>query len=360
MKPGAATRHRPGRRGLARALGTAVLALGLLSPLGLLAAVPTTAPPRAPITAPAPAPAFDFVALGDMPYGDDVAVGPAYRRLIEIINRIEPVFSVHIGDFKAGIAPCSDAEYARQAGHFQLFERPLVFTPGDNDWLDCQRRGADPLERLQALRQRFFPAARSLGRQPMAVLRQGDQEPAHAAFVENQRWQHAGVVFATFHTLGPDNGSTEGPPLAAEHQQREAANAAWLQAAFATARQAQARALVLFTQAETLHYSDTQRRARTTVRAGFELSIRDTLLPLAQAAPFPVLLVHGDHHSFYFDQPFFAANGQRIPNLWRLQVYGEPRMHAVRVRVAGGRSTMPFTIHPVWNPMSPDPRLRGR
>ena len=114
-------------------------------------------------TGPPASPGFEFVALGDMPYGADATAGAAYRHLIGQINALKLPLTLHVGDFKSGLADCSDAEYRLQLQNFQLFDRALVYTPGDNDWFDCQRRGDDPLERLQALRQHFFAAPQSLG-----------------------------------------------------------------------------------------------------------------------------------------------------------------------------------------------------
>ena len=309
--------------------------------------------------------ALDFIALGDMPYGNDLLSGVAYRHLIDQINALDLPFAIHVGDFKAGSAPCTDAEYAHQQHQFQRFAQALVYTPGDNDWLDCHRQGDHPLERLRALRRRFFGAgAQSLGQRPLALLRQGDAMPAHAAYVENQRWVHGGVVFATFHTVGPDNGSQAGQAdVRAEARDRETANAAWIRAAFALAQQMPARALVLATQAEVqgdrLPAAPDQRPARR-IAPGFELSISQTLLPLADAAPFPVLLIHGDAHHYTVDQPFRNVSGQVISRLWRLQVFGEPQLHAVRVRVAPPGSQRPFAFTPVWNPTSTAPQWMRR
>ena len=311
---------------------------------------------------PAAGEAFEFVALGDMPYGPDTMVGPAYRHLIDQINDLAPPFSIHVGDFKDGLAACSDDEYRLQWQHFQRFASALVYTPGDNDWLDCNRRGDDPLERLQALRERFFATAQSLGQRPIALQRQSTLMPAFARYRENARWAHRGVVFATFHTVGQTNGADA--PLASVRDEvlaREAANAAWLRAAFEFARATQARALVVATQAESLRRSDPVNPHRQRILAPFT-SIAHTLLPLAEQAPFPVLLIHGDAHNYVTDQPFFNAAGQPISNLWRLQVFGEPRMHAVRVRVnaSGAAGTPPFAFSPIWNPMSTDPRHTPR
>ena len=61
---------------------------------------------------------FEFVALGDMPYGPDTIAGPAYRHLIDLVNAIDPPFTLHVGDFKDGLADCGDAEYALQQRNF--------------------------------------------------------------------------------------------------------------------------------------------------------------------------------------------------------------------------------------------------
>jgi hypothetical protein len=326
---------RPGRRALLAGL----VAAGL----GVRAA-PAADPPT-----------VDFIALGDLPYGPDLLAGPLYRHLIDRINGLGLRFAIHVGDFKDGTAACSDAAYALQWQHFQRFAGALVYTPGDNDWLDCHRRGDDPLERLQALRQRFFAGAQSLGQQPLALERQPDSMPAHAAYRENQRWQHQGVVFATVHTVGPRNGfDADSAAVRAEAQAREAANSAWIADSFALARRTGARALVLATQAEALAYDRAPPR-RGSLQPQYP-AIAHTLLPLADAAPHPVLLVHGDAHRFTVDQPFENARGQGIDKLWRLQVFGDPQVHAVRVRVQPGVTREPFACTPVWNPLSTDPR----
>jgi hypothetical protein len=296
--------------------------------------------------------AFHFVALGDMPYGPDAIAGPAYRRLIELVNAEQPRFTVHVGDFKDGVADCSDEVYERQHAYFRLFDGALVYTPGDNDWSDCERTGSDALERLSELRRRFFEHAVSLGRRPLGLERQSDRMREHPRQRENLRWWHEGVLFVSFHTVGPDNNLEASPPLRAEAVAREAANAAWLRSAFALARERDARALVAVTHADAVKLVP-GRPPR--VRRGFEASITHTLLPLAEQWGRPVLLLHGDSHRHLVDQPFRNGRGQPIGNLWRLQVYGEPNVHAVRIDVDPG-APAPFRFTTIWNPQSPDPR----
>jgi hypothetical protein len=76
-------------------------------------------------------------------------------------------FTVHDGDLKAGNAitgsttptTCSDALYVQALKFFNALKAPAAFTPGDNDWTDCDRPangGFNSRERLDHERQVFF------------------------------------------------------------------------------------------------------------------------------------------------------------------------------------------------------------
>ena len=280
---------------------------------------------------------FEFVALGDLPYGS--ASQAPYRALIERINQLSPAFSVHVGDFKSGSTACSDEEFSRQWAHFQRFSGALVYTPGDNEWTDCHRasNGAhDPLERLAALRQRFFTEGRSLGLRPVAVENQSRQQPLHGRYVENQRWQHHGVMFATLHVTGSNNNFEARDPAAVrEFFERDAANVAWLESTFEQARQTNADAVVLVFQADVFETRNAWEDYPSW--SGFRRVIGETLLPLANQWAKPVLVVHGDSHRFRVDQPF-SLDKEPLAHITRLIVPGERDIRAVRVTVQpGGR-----------------------
>jgi hypothetical protein len=278
--------------------------------------------------------AFSFVALGDLPYGSPEKAYPSYRQLIASINQLKPTFSIHVGDIKSGSTLCSDREFEAQRAHFDLFEAPVVYTPGDNEWTDCHRRsngGYEPQERLQALRRLFFRPGLSLGARPLAVQSQAELMPEHAGFVENQRWLHEGILFVTVHMVGSNNNmQVDVPGALQEFALRDAANAAWIRAAFHHARATGTRALVLAMQANPLLgrnlFEDFPKSS------GFRVSIGETLLPLAATSDMPVLLIHGDTHWYRFDQPF---SWQRLPlrQLSRLEVPGGSDVRALRVSV---------------------------
>jgi hypothetical protein len=189
------------------------------------------------MAAPSPASAaqFSFAAMGDTPYrlpGDFERFG----RLIERINAARPAFTIHVGDFKPGNTRCSDEYFEKISAMFATFERPLIYTPGDNEWTDCHRidnGGMDPLERLAKVRELFFAnPAQSLGREKIALEHQGadTRDSKHTAYIENRRWERAGVVFATLHVVGSNNNLQRDQVAVNEYIARNAANLAWMQA----------------------------------------------------------------------------------------------------------------------------------
>ncbi len=287
---------------------------------------------------------FSFVALGDLPYGQAAQGHAPYKSLIAAINRERPGFSIHIGDFKSGSTLCSDEESRIQLGLFALFDSALVYTPGDNEWTDCHRAnngGHDPLERLQAVRATFYKPGMSLGKQPLPVLNQSTAAPAFAKFVENQRWTHQGVVFATLHIVGSNNNfEVRDPRAVAEFFEREKANIAWIREAFASAAQSQAKAIVLAMQADVFEAKSLWEDFPA--HSGYRASIGETLLPLVAQSNLPVLLIHGDSHVFRFDQPF-TLNKKPLSQLTRLEVPGASDVRAVHVTV-DTRQRNPFAV----------------
>ena len=115
---------------------------------------------------------------------------------------------------------------------FSKFDHPLVYTPGDNEWTDCHREaagGMDPLERLDALRERFFAGSSTLGGGSSLDLMVQSDDPEWARFVENRLWIVDEVVFGTLHLVGSGNNNQEEVPGAvAEFRERDAANEEWL------------------------------------------------------------------------------------------------------------------------------------
>jgi hypothetical protein len=287
---------------------------------------------------------FNFVALGDLPYGSDENAGVKYRELITQINTLNPEFSIHVGDFKSGSTRCSDEEFERQRKHFDLFKGALIYTPGDNDWTDCGRKNNgsyDPLERLAKVRAQFFKPETSLGQAPLPVVTQAKVMPGYSTYVENQRWQFANTLFTTLHIVGSDNRfAPNNADAEKEFLARDQANIAWMKETFRLAASQNLQTLVFAFQADVIR--EMSGAGAWPEKTGYHASIEQALLPLAKEFKGSVLIVHGDSHKFEFDQAFILKS-QVVKNVYRLEVPGAKTTGAVSVKIEESSAT-PFSV----------------
>lgn len=292
--------------------------------------------------------AFSFVALGDVPYNlpGDYA---KFDRLIAAVNAMKPVFTLHMGDTKSGTTPCSDEILRKAYDQLRTFEGALVYTIGDNEWVDCHRKaegGFDPRERLAKVREMFFATPeKSLGRTPIDVESQARVMPEYATYVENTRFTKNDVLFLGVHVPGSNNGfEADDPEAAKEFFARDKANVAWLDAGFAKARDSGAKAMVIFMQAE---FDESRFPNGAMPRQSGFVHTLDAIEAGAAMFAKPVLLVHGDEHYFSI-QPLKNSKGRPIPGVNTLMVYGDTLVHGVRVLVdpdsAGVFGFMPLII----------------
>lgn len=279
-----------------------------------------------PPPAPNPPGAFSFAAFGDAPYyfGEEIQ----YPIVLKAIDDAPVAFAIHVGDIFW--RPCTDAHYRLALARFNGLHHPVLYTPGDNEWLDCWERrsgGFEPQERLQSLRRIFFSdPTHSVGGQRISVVSQ-------PGAVENARWEHDGVVFATIHVVGVGD---EFPAAEREASRKRLAVAAdWVREAF---RQP-ASAVVISFQAD----MDLEKPRTDPWQQTFE-PLLSTIEGEALAFRKPVLLVHGDGHTYTVDHPL-----RNVPNLTRLEVPGSPKVGWVRVTVKpGGVFGFEEYVVPMW------------
>lgn len=252
--------------------------------------------------------------------------------LIERINEIAPDFSVFIGDIKGGSSPCTDELFATMRAVFDRHDSPLIFTPGDNEWTDCWRApagGFSAIERKDAVVSLFTAPGQSLGRQTLRIEQQEGQR-------ENARWRWNDIVFVTLHMTGSNNNLQQRDEAIAEHQARDALNAEWLDESLAAA--SDAAGLFLFI------HANPQWDARWWEPTGFD-RFRDQLAEVAANFSGPIVVAHGDTHTFRIDKPFSAA-----PRMTRVEVFGPPQRGAVIVDVTPEAPELfrftPFLLHP--------------
>jgi hypothetical protein len=282
---------------------------------------------------------------GDFPYSA-VQASVGVPNLIADMNAQRLAFSVHDGDLKTGNGDpiCADALYTAARTTFDTLEAPAMFTPGDNDWTDCDRPkngGFNSLERLTFERRVLFSTPDSMG---MRRLRQDVQtdplclgvvDRATLAVgsmpcVENRRWTVGRVTYATLNIQGSCNNLCGDAPDAAEWAARNLADIAWMRAAFEEARQQDAAAVMFISQADPGFglteidgpARDPQTLAQVVPPDGFQeflLALRDEVTAFRK----PVAYVHGDSHYFRVDKPLLGADGARISTFTRVETFGD-------------------------------------
>ena len=284
--------------------GIVVMSAGLLPSPGTTPSTdPTTGTTGGPGTTATTGPpptgeAFELGLVGDSGY--NAAQYSIFDRVVEHMNSFDLSFVVHDGDFKDPAPACSDDRFTKVKESFNKSKAPFVYTPGDNEWMDCDdmpkpENQMDSVERLGKLREVFFAQDESLGVNRMPLTTQRQQ-----GFPENARWTKEGVVFATLNAPGSnDNTGCPKPSepcdpsvIGLESNPRRQANATWLGETFDQAQSTNAPAVMIIWQADpwfpgtgaTWKYLLDELRARTI------------------AFGKPVVLVHGDTHVFRIDK----------------------------------------------------------
>jgi hypothetical protein len=281
---------------------------------------------------------FEFVAFGDMPYTLPEDYG-RFENLIKETNKQNQVFNVHVGDIKSSKTACSDSMYRIVYNYFQKLEKPLIYTPGDNEWTDCNKNNPnkyDLEERLNSIRKMFYNGSTSLGKTTLPLTSQS-LNPKFSTYIENNRWEYSNVSFATIHVVGTNNNFViNDKKNNDEFYNRNEADIAWLNEVFDNATAKNSSCMVIF-----IHADMYNPETNINDGSGF-VGFKEVLRTRVQQFKKPVLLVNGDSHAFLVDKPMIESGKSKkiINNFTRLQVFGENYIHAVKVTI---------------DPMSPNP-----
>ncbi|WP_323251325.1 hypothetical protein [Spirulina sp. CCNP1310] len=295
-----------------------------------------------------------ILTIGDLPYSEaeEDEMNTTLRRAIQTG---EFPFVIHYGDLKSGGESCTDRLLTiRRNDIWNLHPGRVFYTPGDNEWTDCDRPSLtqrfSELERLAFLRQLFFS-------QPLDLPPEWDyqQQPL---FPENARWRQGEILFLTLHIVGTNNGRHEilldDPEMAiAQVEARDQANRVWLQAAFEDATQKPTRAVMITTQADLSDgHGEEPCTAKNPTDCNGYLALRTQLTTLASQFEKPVLLVHGDTNPYCLDQGF---GGSQAPNLWRLNAWGDFQTptDATEILIQPDDQDQPFVVETLLHRQKP-------
>lgn len=268
-----------------------------------------------------------YAVYGDSPYGVDHAQYDATPAFIQTINADPEVGGViDIGDLHSGSETCTLAYDQSVAQMWKAFQDPLYYTPGDNEWADCQKAKqhpdaldayakGDPIANLALVRQLFFPLPGvTLGQHKKVVLSQAmaydRRHPTDKQYVENTIWIQSGVVFVNVNVPGGSNndhdiwnsfttGTTaETQAQRDEYTNRTAADLRWLDTAFSLATLTRAKGVLIGTQADMW---DTEKNSAA-ILTNYK-PIVDKIADRTRAFGGTVLLVNGDTHVYRSDSP---------------------------------------------------------
>ena len=297
---------------------------------------------------------YSIALIGDMPYdAKGVAQTP---NVVNAINASNVALVSFDGDTMSGKGDkCSDAAYpALKTNFFDKFNKPVFYTVGDNEWVDCDRAvkgGFDPLTRLALVRSNFFQKADgsyiALGNPSSRISVLHD-----ANYPELQMFSFKGITYIYPHVPGSANNSAVASPAFktyndtakdgddAEYKARDAANVAWINKGFAKAIADGSVGVIVAVQAD----MDWEGFARDAAAPNNENSaafanVKQALLTNTLKFKKPVLLQNGDQHWYQVDMPMNETAGKLVEKdkgslveyFTRVQTFGSGFNHWVEL-----------------------------
>lgn len=307
---------------------------------------------------------FSFAVFGDLPHGPgDLRIADT---VIGSLSLGDIAFAIDLGNIKGVEERCSDRLYEQRYDWLARAPVPLIYLPGENDWIACalhtdeHNEFSDPNQRLEALRTRFFPDTEALGAPGLRLSRQSSLAGFHA-YRENVRWMHGGVAFITVNAPGLNNHYLKGGGRNGEYEDREVATRVWLERALSIATRDRARALIVAMGGSpwpTPHrvFSLAWLKTLTSQEIDGYKHLREQLARLAHQFDGPVYLVHrtGDGSR----QAGLAIELLPRRGAGRRELDGSPW----QTRTGWLRVTVPAGAHPAlrahWVPVEPDGTVR--
>ena len=307
--------------------------------------------------------AFKIALIGDMPY-DDLGLQQA-PNVINAINKSKVDLALFDGDTMSGKGnKCTDEAYpALKTGFFDKFTKPVFYSVGDNEWVDCDRpvKGAyDPATRLALVRSNFFGTAGnyiSLGKKNSAIVVEHDPN-----YPEMTMFTYKKITFVLPHVPGSANNAAVKAPYKvyndlttdgddAEYKARDAANVAWINKGFQEAIAKKSLGVIVVVQAN-MDWEGYQAAADKEFTAAFD-NVKQALLTNTLAFKKPVLLQNGDEHWYQVDMPMNETAGKLVQrdkgllvaNFTRVQTFGSGFNHWVELTIDPKNSQL-WTITP--------------
>jgi Calcineurin-like phosphoesterase len=289
--------------------------------------------------------------FGDSPYDPTGTTQfDATPDFIRSINNDSDVSVVlHVGDIHSGSQACTEVYDQAIYNFWTGFQKPLVYIPGDNEWMDCHKKKqsggsynaatdsvvfvkdssgnpvnfalGNPIKNLELIRSIFFAVPGHTLGADMEVLSQAqasknddkteaneghDEVNSDAKYVENVIWEKADTLFVSVNIPGGSNNGADnwyGTPTMTNDQaneitERTKAALNWIDQAFKQAEHEHSKAVVIQVQADMW---DLDGNPPSHI-ANYKPYI-DSIAAHTKAFNKPVLLLNGDSHVYRSDNP---------------------------------------------------------
>ena len=277
-----------------------------------------------------------FLVFGDMPYNkeqlEQMKALSSELKARDAAHKLP--FGIFYGDTKAGGERCTKERLkANRDLILGMIDAPVFFTPGDNDWTDCDRGGDDELHILDNVLRPMYFSADMLpeNRFDQTATWQVARQPR---FPENARWRYGDLQFGALHILATGNGREEITvgDIAEKLDRvdaRDAANLEWLADIFIAG--GDAKALVLAIHTDPTKADDSLPSCSADIRQnchpyrGFLAALKGHALNYGK----PVLLVHGDTNPYCLNEGYLG-----VQNLLRFNASGDYHPGMTEVRFA--------------------------
>jgi len=294
-----------------------------------------------------------LVVLADTPYSDkekQMLQGPN-GLLYRLINETNPTVVMHLGDFKSGGKSCTDDLLREHKALLaQIYPGKIIYTPGDNDWTDCDRStllySFNELERLDFLIKLMFKTPPLLTNDLPSIMTQHSQ-------IENKLWINDRLAISTLHIVGTSNGranidKSKQDDAIKKVDARDKINLTWLKKIEDKSKDFDA--LIIGFQADIYQQSvvDSGSCDNSSLTACDAFSLyRQAFKDLAKRINKPILISHGDTGEFCFEK--------LDSNLWHLNAAGDFRyLDATKVIFNKKSPDRPFIINGLINPDLPN------
>ena len=282
--------------------------------------------------------ATTFISFGDFPHVPEHDVENNLKMLLSSMNKYDPALFIHVGDTFGRVEPCTNSMIDLQRKMLNSLDAPVFYTPGDNEWRDCYQKNGenyDNQERLEYIRKTYYSDNKTLGKNALYV-----ENYRSNGYPENARIMIENVAFISAHVIGSGNNfDPRSERNTKEYFTRDSANINWIKESFKKYDKASAFVVVIHADMYDRGTDNGRSIPKVPILAPQYEKFGMTLYNISNEYKKPILILHGDTHTFKDFQP----NSINYPFIYAIENYGNPDLKALMIEVDVSKNK-PFNV----------------